>query len=139
MTRRDQITSLLARRAAAREAKDWPHADALREQLAALGVSVRDTKAGQVVMSGLEPTEAEQLRIRINSLSRKLDLEKHRSAFWERQYNRISRQKDVEFRKFAEIAIRAGEWPSLTADDAQTRAETRTADNSTPQPTDDPS
>ena len=41
-------TDLLARRAAAREARDFAAADHLRDELAALGVEVRDTPAGQV-------------------------------------------------------------------------------------------
>ena len=39
--------SLLDRRAAARAAKDWAAADRLRDELAALGISVQDTKDGQ--------------------------------------------------------------------------------------------
>jgi cysteinyl-tRNA synthetase len=39
---------LLERRAAAREAKDWATADRLRDELAAMGVDVRDTPAGQL-------------------------------------------------------------------------------------------
>jgi cysteinyl-tRNA synthetase len=39
---------LLERRAIARAAKDYPTSDALREELAALGVEVRDTPDGQV-------------------------------------------------------------------------------------------
>ena len=38
---------LLERRAAARAARDWAAADALRDELAGLGVEVRDTAAGQ--------------------------------------------------------------------------------------------
>lgn len=38
---------LLARRAGARAARDWALSDALRDELAALGVDVRDTAAGQ--------------------------------------------------------------------------------------------
>jgi cysteinyl-tRNA synthetase len=38
---------LLERRAAARAAKDWAASDALRDELAALGVEVRDTASGQ--------------------------------------------------------------------------------------------
>jgi cysteinyl-tRNA synthetase len=38
---------LLERRAAARAAKDWSTSDALRDELAALGVEVRDTPEGQ--------------------------------------------------------------------------------------------
>jgi cysteinyl-tRNA synthetase len=40
-------TELLERRAAARAAKDWATSDALRDELAALGVEVRDTPEGQ--------------------------------------------------------------------------------------------
>ena len=38
---------LLERRAAARAAKDFAASDALRDELAALGVEVRDTASGQ--------------------------------------------------------------------------------------------
>jgi len=38
---------LLERRAAARGARDWAASDALRDELAAMGVEVRDTPAGQ--------------------------------------------------------------------------------------------
>jgi cysteinyl-tRNA synthetase len=38
---------LLERRAAAREARDWAASDALRDELAGLGVDVRDTASGQ--------------------------------------------------------------------------------------------
>lgn len=41
-----QIEQLLARRAIAREAKDWDSADAIRDELAALGVTVIDTADG---------------------------------------------------------------------------------------------
>jgi len=40
-------TELLERRAAAREERDWAAADALRAELAAMGIEVRDTAAGQ--------------------------------------------------------------------------------------------
>lgn len=40
-------TELLARRAAARAARDWAAADALRDELATIGVEVRDTAGGQ--------------------------------------------------------------------------------------------
>jgi len=39
---------LLERRAAARAARDWAASDALRDELAALGVEVRDTREGQL-------------------------------------------------------------------------------------------
>jgi cysteinyl-tRNA synthetase len=38
---------LLAARAAARQAADWPASDRLRDELAALGVTVTDTPGGQ--------------------------------------------------------------------------------------------
>jgi cysteinyl-tRNA synthetase len=43
----DQAVSLLKRRASARAERDWATADALRDELAALDVEVRDTAAGQ--------------------------------------------------------------------------------------------
>ena len=42
------VEELVARRQAAREAKDWAAADALRDELAALGVVVEDTPAGPI-------------------------------------------------------------------------------------------
>jgi len=39
---------LLDRRAAARDARDFATSDALRDELAAMGVEVRDTPDGQV-------------------------------------------------------------------------------------------
>ena len=42
------IEDLVARRQAAREAKDWATADSLRDELSALGVVVEDTAAGPV-------------------------------------------------------------------------------------------
>jgi cysteinyl-tRNA synthetase len=41
-------SELLERRAAARAERDFATSDALREELAAMGVEVRDTPAGQV-------------------------------------------------------------------------------------------
>ena len=40
------VQGLLAERAAAREAKDWPRADAIRDQIKAAGVEVEDTATG---------------------------------------------------------------------------------------------
>ena len=42
------IEDLVARRQSAREAKDWATADALRDELSALGVVVEDTPAGPI-------------------------------------------------------------------------------------------
>ncbi|MBD5627683.1 MAG: cysteine--tRNA ligase, partial [Desulfovibrio sp.] len=41
------VEDLLAKRAEARAARDFAGSDALRDELAALGVSVRDTPQGQ--------------------------------------------------------------------------------------------
>jgi cysteinyl-tRNA synthetase len=43
---------LLERRAAARSARDFAASDTLRDELAALGVDVRDTLEGQVATAG---------------------------------------------------------------------------------------
>jgi cysteinyl-tRNA synthetase len=43
----DEVTQLVEQRAAARAAKDWAASDSLRDQIAALGWTVRDTAAGQ--------------------------------------------------------------------------------------------
>ena len=42
----EQVEALLDERAAARAAKDWPRADAIRDEIDALGVIVMDTPAG---------------------------------------------------------------------------------------------
>ena len=44
----DAIDDMVARRQAAREARDWATADALRVELSALGVVVEDTPAGPI-------------------------------------------------------------------------------------------
>jgi cysteinyl-tRNA synthetase len=41
------IEGKLGERAAAREAKDWARADAVRDELEGLGIAVMDTAAGQ--------------------------------------------------------------------------------------------
>ena len=41
------MTALLEERVAARAAKDWARSDALRDELAALGIVVEDTRDGQ--------------------------------------------------------------------------------------------
>ncbi|MCC6831673.1 MAG: cysteine--tRNA ligase, partial [Thermoleophilia bacterium] len=42
-----EVQALLAARAAARAARDWPRSDALRVELAAAGIVVEDTRDGQ--------------------------------------------------------------------------------------------
>ena len=41
-----EVTALVAERADAKAAKDWPRADAIRDKLAAMGWAVKDTKDG---------------------------------------------------------------------------------------------
>ena len=48
----DGAAELLERRAAARAARDWATSDALRDELAAMGVVVRDTREGQETSVG---------------------------------------------------------------------------------------
>ena len=43
-----RATALLERRAAARAARDFALSDSLRDELAAMGIDVRDTPQGQV-------------------------------------------------------------------------------------------
>ena len=43
-----QVESLLAKRSDARAAKDWSAADAIRDELASLGVVVTDTAEGPI-------------------------------------------------------------------------------------------
>ncbi len=50
-----QVESLMADRAAARAAKDWPRSDDLRNQLTALGVEVKDTPTGSAWRARLAP------------------------------------------------------------------------------------
>jgi len=42
----DQIVGLIEARLAARQAKNWPESDRLRDALAALGVAIKDNKDG---------------------------------------------------------------------------------------------
>jgi cysteinyl-tRNA synthetase len=51
-----QIESLIAQRNAARAAKDWPKSDALRQDLLALGVEIKDTPTGTTWRPRLAPT-----------------------------------------------------------------------------------
>ena len=44
----DQVEALLTKRSEARAAKDWPAADAIRDELASLGVVVTDTAEGPI-------------------------------------------------------------------------------------------
>jgi len=57
---RARIESQVAERSAARKARDWPRADAVREQLQAMGVEVRDSAAGTTwkVLDASEATAA---------------------------------------------------------------------------------
>jgi cysteinyl-tRNA synthetase len=47
-----EVEELAAARAAAREAKEWKKSDEIRDQIAALGWMVKDTKDGQKVSRG---------------------------------------------------------------------------------------
>ena len=44
----ETVKALMARRAAARAAKEWKQSDALRDEIATLGWTVKDTPKGQV-------------------------------------------------------------------------------------------
>lgn len=50
-----QVEALMTRRAQARAAKDWPASDALRNELLALGVEVKDSPAGSTWRPRLAP------------------------------------------------------------------------------------
>ena len=52
---------LLVERNAAREARDWPRADALRDELAAMGWEVQDLATRSTLRPILRPTERERL------------------------------------------------------------------------------
>lgn len=56
--KRVKVEALMADRAAARTAKDWAKSDALRNELAALGVEVKDGPTGSTWRPRLAPTEA---------------------------------------------------------------------------------
>lgn len=43
-----EVSALIDERAAARAARDFPRSDELRDQLAKLGIEVRDTSTGQM-------------------------------------------------------------------------------------------
>ena len=42
----EKIEGMIAKRAEARKAKDWAAADAIRDELAAMGVVMKDTPGG---------------------------------------------------------------------------------------------
>jgi cysteinyl-tRNA synthetase len=42
----DAVEGLIARRAAARASKDWAESDRIRDELAALGVTIKDGPSG---------------------------------------------------------------------------------------------
>ncbi|MCH1527002.1 MAG: hypothetical protein L7S49_02190, partial [Candidatus Poseidoniaceae archaeon] len=44
----EQVEALIERRSKARDAKDWSAADAIRDELSALGVIVTDTSEGPI-------------------------------------------------------------------------------------------
>ena len=45
-----RVRELAAERAEARKAKDWPRADAIRDELASLGYAVEDTPSGPKIV-----------------------------------------------------------------------------------------
>jgi cysteinyl-tRNA synthetase len=45
-----EVEELLAARAAARAAKEWKKSDEIRDQIAVLGWTVKDTKDGQKIL-----------------------------------------------------------------------------------------
>ena len=57
----DEVRRLLDQRREAREARDWPRADALRDELAALGWEAQDTPSGSTVRPVLPPDRAVEL------------------------------------------------------------------------------
>jgi cysteinyl-tRNA synthetase len=42
----DSIKDLIAKRDAARTAKDWPQSDSIREELTEMGIEIQDTPEG---------------------------------------------------------------------------------------------
>jgi cysteinyl-tRNA synthetase len=54
---RAKVDELMHKRAAARAAKDWPTSDALRKELTALNVEVKDTPTGSTVTPRLAPAQ----------------------------------------------------------------------------------
>jgi cysteinyl-tRNA synthetase len=52
---RQRVEALMQKRAAARAAKDWAVSDALRTELTALGVEVKDTPTGSAWRPRLAP------------------------------------------------------------------------------------
>ena len=54
---RAKVDELMQKRAAARAAKDWPTSDALRKELTALNVEVKDTPTGSTVTPRLAPAQ----------------------------------------------------------------------------------
>lgn len=56
-----EVQRLLAERRAARDARDWERADAIRDQLAAMGWEVQDTGSRSTARPILQPERVEQL------------------------------------------------------------------------------
>ncbi len=54
---RTQVEELMQKRAAARAAKDWPSSDALRKELTALNVEIKDTPTGSTFTPRLAPAQ----------------------------------------------------------------------------------
>ena len=52
-----EVEELVAARAAARTAKEWKKSDQIRDQIAALGWTVKDTKDGQRISKGKRPKD----------------------------------------------------------------------------------
>lgn len=69
----EEVRALLAERAAARSARDWPRADALREQLKALGWEPQDTAEGSTARPILPGEPAETGFTRPEDLASALD------------------------------------------------------------------
>ncbi len=57
----DAVRRLIDERREARDARDWARADALRDELAAMGWEVQDGAGGSTVRPMLRPTEREEL------------------------------------------------------------------------------
>jgi GT2 family glycosyltransferase len=57
----DDVRRLIAERGAARDARDWTRADALRDELATLGWEVQDGPSGSTARPILQPTDSDPL------------------------------------------------------------------------------
>jgi cysteinyl-tRNA synthetase len=59
----DELQALIDKRAEARKNKDWATADAIRDQLAAMGITLKDTPQGVQIIRAAAAPKAEPAKV----------------------------------------------------------------------------